>query len=330
MRPLNCFKVALLFILVTVHAQGQAPGIMSYQGRVTVGGTNFNGTGQFKFSLVNGAGATTYWSNGINAVSLPVNKGLYSVMLGDVAIPNMTNSISPEVFFNSDVRLRISFNDGVAGFQQLSPDQRIASAGYALVSTYAMWASAVEGMESTVRGSVHSDGTVMSGSGFSVSVLPAGSGGSSVGSFAVTNGITTITTSGGSTAGISYGKMIRVGNGLYQVMNKTASTVTLDRNYAGGTGTSLVSTGTTTSARYTVTFDTPFLTPPTVVASFVGATTPTPGEIGDSKRVIEVAPPYPETESFKVLTALELYHYNDLTNLGIAGHSFSFIAIGPQ
>jgi len=32
----------------------QVPGILNYQGRVAVNGTNFTGTGQFKFALVDG------------------------------------------------------------------------------------------------------------------------------------------------------------------------------------------------------------------------------------------------------------------------------------
>ncbi len=111
---------------------GQVPGIVNYQGRVAVSGTNFTGTGQFQFALVDAAGATTYWSNGVAAVSLPVSKGLYGVLLGDTTLPNMAQSIAPSVFTNGDVRLRVWFNDGVAGLQQLVPDQRLAAAGYAL------------------------------------------------------------------------------------------------------------------------------------------------------------------------------------------------------
>ena len=36
----------------------QVPQLINYQGRVVVGGTNFNGAGQFKFALVQGAGPT--------------------------------------------------------------------------------------------------------------------------------------------------------------------------------------------------------------------------------------------------------------------------------
>jgi hypothetical protein len=124
--------IAIGCLQVVISSFAQVPGIINYQGRVTVAGTNFDGTGLFKFSLVNNTGATTYWSNGNSAVSLTVTKGLYAVLLGDTTIANMSTAIPASVFTNSDVRLRVWFNDGVTGPQQLSPDQRIAAAGYAL------------------------------------------------------------------------------------------------------------------------------------------------------------------------------------------------------
>ncbi len=127
-------KRALFAVLAFVSscAFAQVPGVINYQGRVVVNGTNFTGTGQFQFALVNGAGGATLWSNGTSAVSVPVDKGLYAVLLGDAALPNMT-VIPAGVFANSDVRLRVWF-DGGSGLQQLSPDQRIAAVGYALVA----------------------------------------------------------------------------------------------------------------------------------------------------------------------------------------------------
>jgi hypothetical protein len=82
---------ALCLLSASVHAQ--VPQIISYQGRVAVGTINFDGTGLFKFSLVNAVGTTTFWSNDgtgsagaepTSAVSLTVSKGLYAVLLGDV------------------------------------------------------------------------------------------------------------------------------------------------------------------------------------------------------------------------------------------------------
>ncbi len=125
-------------VMLTIPAaRADIPGMLNYQGRITVSNTNFNGTGQFKFALVNSGATQTYWSNGVNAVSLTVTKGLYSVLLGDTTLANMANAIQPTVFTNSDVRLRVWFNDGVNGLQQLTPDQRLAASGYALMANVA-------------------------------------------------------------------------------------------------------------------------------------------------------------------------------------------------
>jgi len=124
-----------------LHAQ--VPQIINHQGRVIVSGTNFTGTGQFKFALVSGsAPIATYWSNDgtsiagnapASAVSLVLSNGLYSVLLGDTSLANMI-AIPAAVFTNSDVRLRVWFNDGEHDWQQLNPDQRIAAVGYAMMA----------------------------------------------------------------------------------------------------------------------------------------------------------------------------------------------------
>jgi hypothetical protein len=49
---------SLLLLLVLAAAQAQVPGLVNYQGRISVGFTNFTGTGQFKFALTNGGGST--------------------------------------------------------------------------------------------------------------------------------------------------------------------------------------------------------------------------------------------------------------------------------
>ena len=86
---------------------------------------------------------SSYWSNDgssavgdepTDSVTLSVVKGLYSVLLGDDTITNMT-PIPASVFANPDVRLRVWFDDGTAnGSQLLTPDQRIASVGYAMMA----------------------------------------------------------------------------------------------------------------------------------------------------------------------------------------------------
>ena len=143
MKTIRFGALAVLFLLANLNAMAQVPPLVHYQGRITVGGTNFDGSGQFKFALVNGAGSTSFWSNDgtsaagsqpAAAVSLTVTRGLYAVLLGDVTIPGMTQVIPATVFTNPDVRLRVWFNDGVTGFQLLTPDQRIAAVGFAMMS----------------------------------------------------------------------------------------------------------------------------------------------------------------------------------------------------
>jgi hypothetical protein len=141
MKKATCLLLIVACAFSARLTIAQVPQLLNYQGRVTTGGTNFDGTALFKFALVNAAGSTNYWSNDgrvlgqpVNAVSLTVTKGLYSVMLGDTNVAGMSFSVSPLIFTNLDTRLRVWFNDGATGFQQLSPDQRITAVGYALVA----------------------------------------------------------------------------------------------------------------------------------------------------------------------------------------------------
>ncbi|MEI7732820.1 MAG: tail fiber domain-containing protein [Verrucomicrobiota bacterium] len=140
MKPIHLY-LAAAYVLCARPVAAQVPQLLNYQGRVTVGTTNFDGTGQFKFALINATGTTNFWSNDgrttgqpVTAVALTVTKGLYSVLLGDTNVAGISGAIASLAFTNSDVRLRVWFNDGITGFQQLSPDQRIAAVGYALIA----------------------------------------------------------------------------------------------------------------------------------------------------------------------------------------------------
>jgi N-acetylneuraminic acid mutarotase len=125
-----------------VVGQAQVPQLINFQGRIAVEGVNFTGEGRFKFALVNGDASAAFWSNDAAssagsepaaAVIVPVQHGLYSVLLGDATLTNML-PIPSTVFTNDDVRLRVWFSDGTNGFQQLTPDQRIAAVGYAMMA----------------------------------------------------------------------------------------------------------------------------------------------------------------------------------------------------
>ena len=139
--------------MLTPALQAAVPQILNHQGRIAVDGINFDGTGQFKFALVDATGNTTFWSNDgtsnagsqpTAAVSLSVVRGLYSVLLGDASLPNMT-AVPAAVFANTNVRLRVWFNDGSHGFQLISPDQRLAASPYALAAENAALATSFSG-----------------------------------------------------------------------------------------------------------------------------------------------------------------------------------------
>ena len=135
----------LAFVFASVLS-AQVPQLLNYQGRVAVGNppVNFEGTGAFKFALVDATGSISYWSNdGTSsagsepsaAVNLLVAKGVYSVLLGD---QSLMQPIPHSVFANSDVHLRVWFDDQTNGSQLITPDRRIAAVGYAMVASEAL------------------------------------------------------------------------------------------------------------------------------------------------------------------------------------------------
>jgi hypothetical protein len=138
-------------------AQGGAPEVVSYQGKVRVGGTPYTGNGYFKFAVVNAAGGATYWSNDGSstgggeptaAVQLAVSEGLFSVLLGDTTLGGMTQALTTDVFSQPDRYLRVWFSASGGGpFDQLTPDTRIAAVPYALQAQEAADAGTVDGYE---------------------------------------------------------------------------------------------------------------------------------------------------------------------------------------
>jgi hypothetical protein len=132
---------SLWLALATVPTPGhaQVPNLITYHGRVQSGGEDFNGVGRFKFAIVAGGVTATEpaWSNdeldlsGVpeDSVNLPVSEGLFTAVLGQ-----SMNPLTPSIFTNANLHLRVWFNDGVNGFQQLSPDQRLTTTPYAMLS----------------------------------------------------------------------------------------------------------------------------------------------------------------------------------------------------
>ena len=213
--PTRLLTLLASAVLLAAPARAQVPQLINYQGRVVVGTVNFNGTGQFKFALVNAAGTTTYWSNDgasvagaepAAAVPLAVTKGLYSVLLGDATLPSMT-IVPATVFTNPDVRLRVWFNDGVNGSQLLTPDQRIAAVGYAMMA-----------------------GNVQDGTITSAKIASGGVGSAQLAPNLTLTGTTTGTFAGGGTTAfqtIAGTSQNAVANTNYLLTNAALSTVTL-------------------------------------------------------------------------------------------------------
>ncbi len=132
---MNKFKfcallLAMFGITMVAHA---IPMSINYQGTVESGDTAFDGTGYFRFSIVDSTGTTTYWSNDGNFppttdISLAVTDGLFDVILGQ----GMT-ALTGSVFDNDNIYLRVWFDDGsAAGLQLLTPDRQITAAGFAI------------------------------------------------------------------------------------------------------------------------------------------------------------------------------------------------------
>ena len=139
------FRILLHLLLysTTLYWAQAVPPMFNYAGQIALQNEPFAGTGFFKFAIVSERNATisSYWSNdGTSAagsepdanVSIQVDGGLYSILLGNASIPGMS-ALNPAIFsFHANLKLRVWFSDGVNGFQQLAPDRTFASVPYAL------------------------------------------------------------------------------------------------------------------------------------------------------------------------------------------------------
>lgn len=145
---------ATLSALLFCAASDALPQVLNHQGRIAVQGVNFDGNGEFKFAFVNAEGTVSYWSNDGNsvagaepsvAVTLRVSKGLYAVLLGNTDLANMA-PVPSSALDHDDVRLRVWFNDGSHGFQQVAPDQPLAAVPYAIHAREALAADTFGGL----------------------------------------------------------------------------------------------------------------------------------------------------------------------------------------
>jgi len=141
--------------------QGGAPTVISYQGIVTVDSVTYDGTGYFKFAVVGGGGTTSYWSNDgsstggdapSGAVELDVVDGLFSVLLGDTSLTNMSEPLDAAVFDGPGRYLRVWFSSDGVSFTRLSPDRQFAAVPYALQAEEAKNAWQLGGNAGTTPG----------------------------------------------------------------------------------------------------------------------------------------------------------------------------------
>jgi hypothetical protein len=126
--------------------EGVAPDVINYQGIVKVGDDPYEGTGYFKFAIVDVSTGDhkNYWANDgtasgepSSAVPLTVVDGLFNVLLGDTSLSGMTESLDDSNFPHDPTYLRVWFSEDGGSFEALEPNQRLASVPYAILAEYA-------------------------------------------------------------------------------------------------------------------------------------------------------------------------------------------------
>ncbi len=133
------FTAILLVILCSIPLANAADQSMfNYQGRVLVQGFPYTGTGRMKAAILATSGTDTVislWSNDgtssagsepTNSFDVSVTSGVFDAMIGD---SNEGMATIPAILFNRDdeLKIRVWFNDGIHGYQQLTPDRRITN-----------------------------------------------------------------------------------------------------------------------------------------------------------------------------------------------------------
>ena len=143
-----CGICLLLSTAPVLLAENSAFSSLTYQGRISVEGVPLNGSGLFKFALVGSVNdqEQVLWNNDGSvgsenppklkspptaSVTVPVVGGQYAVALGG----NGMVPVSPDrIAVAVGVKLRVWFNDGVHGFEQIGGDISLHSVPQALVA----------------------------------------------------------------------------------------------------------------------------------------------------------------------------------------------------
>ena len=129
----NIWTFLALFLLPWILSGAPVP----YAGKVAINGANFQGDAQFTFALRD-ANGTVRWRNGVDAdsfINVPVDRGLYVVLLGGQGMNSIPNNLFLE---HPELYLQVRFFRLDTGqWLHLQPDQRITSAPHALAAEVA-------------------------------------------------------------------------------------------------------------------------------------------------------------------------------------------------
>jgi hypothetical protein len=209
-RLRKVFAAGLFTVLLACAVQpaDAAPLMINYQGRVEVAGAPHNGTGYFKFALVDDPASptTNIWTNDgsspaagaqpVNPVSLSVNQGLFSLKLGDTDMTNMT-ALAASMFDGNPLYLRIWFSTDGFTFERLAPDRQLVSVPYAFTSEQAsdVTGSGVVSSSEIEDGTV-SDADISASANIDVSKINTSSASNLVSSITAGSGVTVSPASG--------------------------------------------------------------------------------------------------------------------------------------
>jgi len=140
MNKIRFIFVALVWFIAANLMAAEIPFIINYQGNVVdATGSPLNGSGYFKFAIVDQAGTSAYWVNDnsvtngtqpTTSITVPVTNGVFSIKLGDTNLASMA-ALSASIFNNTNIFLRVWFSFDGLNFEQFSPDTQIVSTGFA-------------------------------------------------------------------------------------------------------------------------------------------------------------------------------------------------------
>lgn len=147
MKPTHWFSTILGWLLCFLSLAGPAhavPMILSFQGKVLIEERVYEGVGRFAFAIVDGENPDQYlWSHAsidpvlkrpASFLDLEVRRGIYQVGLGD---PYTMSPFPAEILQKNKLMVRVWFDDGVHGVEQLAPDAPIHSVVFSMKSKIA-------------------------------------------------------------------------------------------------------------------------------------------------------------------------------------------------